>query len=210
MQWRTGPGMVAPPDVWALREGVFWGGVRVSPSLGYNDGDGADNDRRPATAGQGAEAPVKLAVRNVNHTFISANGKRTEALTQVNLEVRDHEFVAIVGPSGCGKSTLLNIVSGLGRPTSGEVSLDGLPMSGISHRIGYISQVDSLLPWRTVLANVELGLEIKGVPKKQRREIARSLIDKTGLSGFEDSFPAELSGGMKKRVGIIRCLAMDP
>lgn len=156
------------------------------------------------------EKDSKLWVRDLNQVFTSTNGKTTVAIKNVNLQIADQEFVAIVGPSGCGKSTLLNILAGLIKPSKGEVLLDGKTMHGISSRIGYMSQADSLLPWRTVLDNVALGLEIKGVPKVKRNSLARELIARTGLNGFEDSFPSELSGGMRKRVAIIRILALDP
>jgi len=153
---------------------------------------------------------TKLWVRDLNQVFTSTSGKLTVAIKNVNLQIADQEFVAIVGPSGCGKSTLLNILAGLIKPSKGDVLLDGKTMNGISSRIGYMSQADSLLPWRTVLDNVALGLEIKGMPKAQRNSVARELIARTGLNGFEDSYPSELSGGMRKRVAIIRILALDP
>lgn len=131
----------------------------------------------------------------------------TDALKDVNIEVRDHEFVALVGPSGCGKSTLLNIMAGLVRPSQGQVFFDDVQLTGVTKRIGYMSQADTLMPWRTTLGNVEFALEVQGKPKKERREIARDLIHKAGLVGFEKSYPHELSGGMKKRVAIIRILA---
>ena len=151
----------------------------------------------------------KIVVRGIRHNFISRNGQVTTTLNNVNLKIYEHEFVAIVGPSGCGKSTLLNMMSGLITPDNGEVILDGKPIAGVNSRIGYMSQADALMPWRTVLQNVELGLEIKGVPKSARRDIARELIERTNLSGFEHSYPHELSGGMRKRVAIIRILALD-
>ncbi len=154
--------------------------------------------------------PPKLCVECVNFDYESANGKVTPALRDVSLTIGESEFVAIVGPSGCGKSTLLNIMSGLLRPKSGKVMLDGSPSLGLTTKIGYLSQTDALLPWRTVLENVCLGLEIKGIPKSKRRETASELIQRVGLSGFENCFPCELSGGMRKRVAIIRILAMDP
>lgn len=153
---------------------------------------------------------TKLWVRDLNQVFTSTNGKKTVAIKNVNLQIADQEFVAIVGPSGCGKSTLLNILAGLIKPSKGDVLLDGKTMNGISSRIGYMSQADSLLPWRSVLDNVALGLEIKGVPKVERNSLARELIARAGLNGFEDSYPSELSGGMRKRVAIIRILALDP
>ena len=128
----------------------------------------------------------------------------------VNFSVKPFEFVAVVGPSGCGKSTLLNIMSGLLKPQSGSVTLDGQTLHGITPRIGYVSQSDSLLPWRTTLANVELGMELRGVPKQERRKKAMTLIRQADLSGFENAYPYQLSGGMRKRVDVIKVLAMDP
>lgn len=152
---------------------------------------------------------VKLSVRGISHVYASPSGAATVSLQSVDLNIRDQEFVAIVGPSGCGKSTLLNIMSGLIRPSAGDVFLDGCRLSGVTQRIGYMSQADTLMPWRNTLENVELSLEIRGMPKAERRERARQLIHKAGLSGFEKSYPHELSGGMKKRVVIIRILAAD-
>lgn len=153
---------------------------------------------------------IKLSVRNINHSFRSKNGEMTKALSDVSLDIRDHEFVALVGPSGCGKSTLLNIMAGLVKPTQGQVMIDDIPVKGVSDRIGYMSQADTLLPWRNIIDNVALGLELKGVPKKERYERAHQLIDRVGLSGFENSYPFELSGGMRKRAALIRTLAVDP
>jgi len=155
-------------------------------------------------------AQIKFSTSNLHHHYKGSGENMVECLRAINLTVASQEFLSIVGPSGCGKSTLLNIMSGLVRATSGEVYLDGSQLKGITNKIGYISQHDSLLPWRTALDNVEFGLELKGLPKKQRREIARDLIAKSGLEGFEKSYPHELSGGMKKRIDIIRVLAMDP
>ncbi len=152
---------------------------------------------------------VKLSVRGISHVYASPSGAATVSLQSVDLNIRDQEFVAIVGPSGCGKSTLLNIMSGLIRPGAGDVFLDGCRLLGVTQRIGYMSQADTLMPWRNTLENVELSLEIRGIPKAERRERARHLIHKAGLSGFEKSYPHELSGGMKKRVVIIRILAAD-
>lgn len=152
---------------------------------------------------------VKLSTRGLSHFYESPSGRTTAALQQVNLGIREQEFVAIVGPSGCGKSTLLNIMSGLLKPSAGQVHLNGEILKGVTQKIGYMSQADTLMPWRTLIGNVELGLEIRGTPKRERRDIARGLIHKAGLGGFENSYPHELSGGMKKRVVIIRILAAD-
>ncbi|SET58994.1 NitT/TauT family transport system ATP-binding protein [Natronincola peptidivorans] len=153
---------------------------------------------------------IKLSVKNINHTFKSQNGDMTKALSNVSLNIEEQGFVALVGPSGCGKSTLLNIMSGLIKPNQGQVLLDDIPVKGVNDRIGYMSQADTLLPWRNVIDNVALGLEIKDVSKEERYEIAQRLIDRVGLSGFENSYPFELSGGMRKRVTLIRTLAVDP
>jgi NitT/TauT family transport system ATP-binding protein len=115
----------------------------------------------------------------------------------------------LVGPSGCGKSTVLNLLAGLIRPSAGSVLYQGRPVQGINQRIGYITQDDNLLPWRSVQKNVEFGLELRGVPKRERYERAREFIELVGLGGFEDHYPHELSGGMRKRASIVRTLAYD-
>ena len=118
---------------------------------------------------------AKFVVDRLCHTYTSETGNPLPVIGDVNFSVKPFEFVAVVGPSGCGKSTLLNIMSGLLKPQSGSVNLDGHALNGITPRIGYVSQSDSLLPWRTTLANVELGMELRGVPKQERREKAAAL-----------------------------------
>lgn len=167
-------------------------------------------DIKPAPPKQKESAKEKVSVRNIYHYYESSSGNMTETLKNVSLSIKEHEFVALVGPSGCGKSTLLNVISGLVQPHSGDVLIDGQPMQGIMHRIGYMAQADTLLPWRTVVSNVALGLEVRGIAKRERTDIARDLIERAGLGGFENSYPFELSGGMRKRVAIIRILALDP
>jgi NitT/TauT family transport system ATP-binding protein len=151
-----------------------------------------------------------LEINNITHTYNGRTKTTVQAIENVNLHIKKHEFVAIIGPSGCGKSTLLNIMLGILKPSQGQIFIDGKPLEGVSPRIGYISQTDSLLPWKTVIDNVAMGLEIKGVPKKERHRIAQEFIIKTGLEGFENCYVHELSGGMRKRVSIIRALAVDP
>lgn len=151
-----------------------------------------------------------IQAKGISHFFSSESGKVTKCLDDINLDIKEQEFVGLVGPSGCGKSTLLNILAGLIKASEGEVFLKGEKYEGISSDIGYLSQSDALMPWRTVIENVELGLELKNIPKSDRREIVKTLIDKTGLGGFEDSYPSKLSGGMRKRVAIIRTLALNP
>lgn len=152
----------------------------------------------------------KLSVNNIYHEYIDTSGASMNALNGINLEIQDGEFVAIVGSSGCGKSTLLNIMCGILEPTSGNVMLDGRNLYEGKNNIGYISQMDTLLPWRKIIDNVALGLEVEGVSKKERLKLAQELIETSGLKGFEDKFPFELSGGMRKRAMIIRALAQKP
>ncbi len=152
-----------------------------------------------------------LELENVTVSFASRNGQPPLlALDGMNLSVEQGELVALVGPSGCGKTTVLNVLAGQIPPTAGQVRLAGQTAKGLSPALGYISQADTLLPWRTVLDNVALAMELRGFPKDQRRETARALMEKMGLAGFENSYPRELSGGMKKRAAIARVLAVSP
>lgn len=152
----------------------------------------------------------KLVLKNIHHIYGENKNEGTEAIRHIDLEVEDGEFLAIVGASGCGKSTLLNIMCGMIEPTEGKVLIDGEDVKEKKSKIGYISQSDTLLPWRNIESNVALGLEIEGMPKKERLEKARQMMEMSGLAGFEKRFPFELSGGMKKRVVIIRALAQNP
>ena len=151
-----------------------------------------------------------LELNNVTVTYPAAGGGTLTALDSMDLTVRQGELAALVGPSGCGKTTVLNVLAGQVKPVTGSVRLAGEPVKGVLPSVGYISQADTLLPWRTVLDNVALAMELRGVDKKTRREKARALMAQMGLSGFEDSWPRELSGGMKKRAAIARVLAVDP
>jgi len=151
-----------------------------------------------------------IRAQRVGKTYLSKDGGSVETLRDVTLDVRDGEFVAVVGPSGCGKTTLLKILTGLIAPDTGQVLVSGDEPRNLQGRIGYMAQADSLLPWRTVTGNVELGLELQGVPAGRRRAVAMELVARMGLEGFERSYPFELSGGMKKRVAIMRTLAYSP
>ncbi|MEP9365834.1 ABC transporter ATP-binding protein [Xanthobacter sp. VNH20] len=132
------------------------------------------------------------------------------AVQDVNLEVRRGEVVTLVGPSGCGKSTLLNMTAGLFVPTAGKVSYDGREIRQINTKTGYMTQNDHLLPWRNVLDNIAVPLEIAGLSRSDIRARVQVLIDMVGLTGFEQSFPTQLSGGMRKRAALARLLAYDP
>jgi NitT/TauT family transport system ATP-binding protein len=150
-----------------------------------------------------------LEFRNVSFNFA---GRRNgvEVLHDVSFACRADEIVAVIGPSGCGKSTLLSLANGLRKPSAGEVILDGKPVDGPSRLIGMLFQQSTLLPWRSVVENVELGLEIRGEPKDSRRDKAVTLMRQYGLSGFEQKYPHALSGGMQKRAALAQTLAMGP
>jgi NitT/TauT family transport system ATP-binding protein len=148
--------------------------------------------------------------RNVNLTYRPPNRGPVRALQNFDIDIAEGEFLSIVGPSGCGKSTFLNVLLGLIRPDSGDIQMQGRPIAGPGTDRAMVFQEFGLLPWRTVQANVELGLELKGMASGARRTVSEPLIEMIGLSGFEGHFPHELSGGMKQRVGLARALATDP
>jgi len=150
-----------------------------------------------------------LSFRNVTKTFSTADSEVT-AVRDVNLEVEEGEIVTLVGPSGCGKSTLLNMIAGLLTPTAGEVRYRNEPVRGIHTDVGYMTQNDHLLPWRSIARNIEIPLEIRGLPRAEIRDRSRQLIETVGLVGFEGAYPSQVSGGMRKRTALARILAYDP
>jgi ABC-type nitrate/sulfonate/bicarbonate transport system ATPase subunit len=150
----------------------------------------------------------KLEVRAVSKTF-RRNGHAVIALDAASMEVARGAFVSIIGPSGCGKSTLFNVIAGLARPTSGEVLADGASIIGKPGYVGYMLQKGLLLPWRTILENIILGMEVRGVPKNEAIARAMPLIERYGLSGFEQHYPHELSGGMRQRASLLRTMLYD-
>ncbi|MBI4279986.1 MAG: ABC transporter ATP-binding protein [Armatimonadetes bacterium] len=155
-----------------------------------------------------------IEVSDVFKAFVTRgdrrNGRAFLALHDVNLSIARGRFVAFVGPSGCGKSTLLNMIAGLVRPTEGAVRYKGVPVSGVNTDVGYITQDDNLFPWRTLRENVEMALEFRGVPVDRRRDLALRYIGMVGLSGFDNHYPHELSGGMRKRTALVRTLIYEP
>ncbi|WP_425497213.1 ABC transporter ATP-binding protein [Luteimonas flava] len=146
-----------------------------------------------------------VSVDNVTMSF----GDFT-AVRDVNIEVADGEFVAIVGPTGCGKSTILNAVAGLLNPTKGGIRIDDTPVNGVQESVGYLFQQDALLPWKTAFQNVELGLRFRGVDAKEREQRANAWLAKVGLKGFEHRYPHQLSGGQRKRVQMAQALIVEP
>ena len=159
---------------------------------------------------------VKISFQHVNKVFNIKQGNEKNsqiqftALQDINLEVKKGEFMVIVGPSGCGKSTLLDLLGGLTKPTSGKILIDGKSITGPNLDRGIVFQQYALFPWRTAQANIEFGLEAKGISKSERSERAKYYLSLVGLSGFENRYPHELSGGMKQRIAIARSLAYDP
>lgn len=138
------------------------------------------------------------------------NGKPFQALGDADFHVQPGEFVSIVGPSGCGKSTLLNIAAGLMAPSSGRALYRGKPVESVNTDVGYVTQKDTLLPWRTVRQNVSIPLEIRKVDRAGRDRRVQDILELVGLGGFEDHYPSELSGGMRKRVVLARTLVYEP
>jgi len=155
-------------------------------------------------------SPPAVALAQVTVTFRLADGGAYPAVEDASLAVGDGEFVAIVGPTGCGKSTLLNVAAGLIAPSSGRIDIFGAPLAGLNRQAGYLFQAEALFPWKTALENVAIGLETAGVARAQARERAQTWLARVGLSGFGARYPHMLSGGQRKRVGLVQVLIRDP
>jgi NitT/TauT family transport system ATP-binding protein len=155
-------------------------------------------------------SPPAVALGEVTVTFRLADGGAYPAVEGASLAVADGEFVAIVGPTGCGKSTLLNVAAGLIAPSSGRIDIFGAPLAGLNRQAGYLFQAEALFPWKTALENVAIGLETAGIARAQARERAQSWLARVGLSEFGARYPHMLSGGQRKRVGLVQVLIRDP
>lgn len=153
-----------------------------------------------------------LELIDIQCTFRSKDdaSQRYTAVADTTLRVRAGEFVSVVGPTGCGKSTLLNVGAGLLAPSAGTIKVFGEPLSGINTRAGYMFQTEALMPWRSALDNVAVGLQYRGMSKAQAREQAQQWLVRVGLAGFGDRYPHQLSGGMRKRTALAQTLALDP
>jgi NitT/TauT family transport system ATP-binding protein len=164
-----------------------------------------------ATKPRGVDAgkPDFIRFTDVSQTFVTKAGN-VQAVKGINLTIARGEIVTLVGPSGCGKSTLLNIVAGLFPPTEGSVLYANAPVNELNTRVGYMTQSDHLLPWRTVFGNVMAPLEIRGAAKGEANDRVTHLLNLVGLTGFEKSYPDQISGGMRKRTALARLLAYDP
>ena len=173
------------------------------------------NDRRARSFFIEAERihlSFALELNDITVTFRSREERdqRYTAVAATTLRVAAGEFVSVVGPTGCGKSTLLNIGAGLLQPSSGDVRVFGEPLAGINRRAGYMFQAEALMPWRSALDNVLVGLQYRGVPDAEARPQAEAWLARVGLAGFGDRYPHQLSGGMRKRVALAQTLALDP
>lgn len=151
-----------------------------------------------------------IELRDISKTFTTPRGGRYQALRNLSLTVEPGEFCAVVGPTGCGKSTTLTLVSGLERPTAGEAFVHGSPVTGIGRDTAFVFQSDAIFPWKTVIDNVLAGPRFRGVPMAPARADARGWLRRVGLAGFEDRYPHQLSGGMRKRVALAQSLINSP
>jgi NitT/TauT family transport system ATP-binding protein len=165
---------------------------------------------RTAAAAAAADEPARIDIVGLTKRFLTPKGDTFTAIRDVTLTVEPGQFCAIVGPTGCGKSTTLAQVSGLERPSAGSVSVGGRIVDGITSGVSYMFQADSLFPWKTVLANVMIGPILLGTPKKEATALALDWLRRVGLAGFEDRYPHQLSGGMRKRVAMAAALINDP
>ncbi len=166
----------------------------------------------PSTVSQYVSNSVVSAIelRNVTKRFPTPAGQIYTAIRNLSLSVAPGEFCAVVGPTGCGKSTTLSLISGLERPSAGMVEVMGEPVQGIDKRIGYVFQTDAVFPWKSVLNNVATGPLYRGQPKAQALERAHNWIERVGLAGFENHYPHQLSGGMRKRVALAQTFINEP
>lgn len=157
-----------------------------------------------------ANAPPLIRLRNVTKRFATPKGGAYTALENFSLDIFPGEFCTVVGPTGCGKSTTLGLISGLTRPSEGDVEISGHPVDGIADGIGYVFQSDAVFPWKTVLDNVAAGPRYQGKSSREAKELAKEWLARVGLTGFEDRYPHQLSGGMRKRVALAASLINEP
>lgn len=149
-----------------------------------------------------------IEIKGVSKIF-RRDGQEFTAMRETNVTIESGKFICIIGPSGCGKSTLFNIIAGLIKPTTGDILVNGESIIGKKGKVGYMLQKDMLLPWRTILDNVIIGMEIEGVSKKEAKEKALAMMGKYGLNGFDKNYPYELSGGMRQRAALLRTMLYD-
>jgi NitT/TauT family transport system ATP-binding protein len=167
-------------------------------------------DSSTMTHNVSSQATFAIELRDVTKRFLTPTGQAFTAIQNITLSVAPGEFCAVVGPTGCGKSTTLGLISGLERPSEGSVQVMGEPVQGIDQRIGYVFQSDAVFPWKNVLSNVATGPSFRSQPKAETRARAREWIARVGLAGFEDRYPHQLSGGMRKRVALAQTFINEP
>jgi NitT/TauT family transport system ATP-binding protein len=161
-------------------------------------------------AGLLGRADARIEISGLTKRFLTPKGEAFTALADVTFTVEPGQFCAVVGPTGCGKSTTLSMIAGLDRPSAGSVRVGGREVKGVADGISFMFQTDALLPWKTVLGNVEMGPVFRGVGRRQARTLARDWLRRVGLAGFEDRYPHQLSGGMRKRVAMAAALINEP
>lgn len=152
---------------------------------------------------------IKMSLKNISKSYYTRK-ETMEAVDDVSFDVYENEFLVLLGPGQCGKTVLLNLIAGLEEPTKGEMLYEGKKFTGVNDGFGLVFQKTALFEWKTVMENVEFGLKIRNMNKTERRKIAQKYIDLVGLTGFEDKYPRQLSGGMKQRVGIARAYSTNP
>lgn len=182
--------------------------IQASGKIEHNDNK-ADGAFVEALAGTKKNTSA-ISVKGVTKSFAHADGHEIVVLNGISMDIREREFVSIVGPSGCGKSTIFNIIAGLLPPTTGSITVGGEDIGKSTGHVGYMMQRDLLLPWRSILDNVTLGLEVKGIGKAERRDIAMAYLERYHLDSFAKAYPSTLSGGMRQRVALIRTLVTQP
>src|SRR5215469_1817769 len=185
----------------------------VLASIGFPSSCGFDGHHGRCSRGSPCDhmsRPPHIVVEAVSHHYRPPVGRAVLALESVSLEIREREFIALLGPSGCGKSTLLYLIGGFLPIEKGTITVGQKPVASPGPDRGIVFQHFALFPWKTVRGNVLYGLERMRLRRKEREERAKAFIDLVGLTGFEDSYPAQLSGGMKQRAAIARTLALDP
>ncbi|UFJ60261.1 ABC transporter ATP-binding protein [Brevibacillus sedimenti] len=153
--------------------------------------------------------PAKIELRHVTHLYFTTT-RAFMAVKDINLRVAEGEFICLVGPSGCGKTTLLSLIAGLEKPTAGKILIDGRPVEGTSRQVGYMLQQDFLFNWRTIEENIFLGLDIQGIRSRETEAYALHLLEEMELADVRKAYPAQLSGGMRQRVALVRTLACQP
>jgi NitT/TauT family transport system ATP-binding protein len=165
---------------------------------------------REESAGMTTNAVKAVSLKKVAISFGIGQRNQFDAVADIDLDIGEQEFVAVVGPTGCGKSTLLNAAAGLLKPHAGSVEVFGTALTGINNRAGYLFQQDALMPWKTAVENVALGLEVDGMSKRDACAAARQWLGRVGLAAFADRYPLKLSGGQRKRVGLAQVLIRNP